>query len=92
MTIKYHHKRNFVPNSLEISGKGGVTIAYEEQENNTVKYAVAKCHETENFKKSQGRVKSAGRLNSPKHMIVFEGDAASLIQYIERTPNSMIGV
>ena len=91
MKTKFHHKR-IITNTGEVSGKGGITIAYEEQDNGYTKYAVAKCHEHDNFKKEQGRVKSAGRLQSAKHMIMFKGTPNELIQYIERMPNNMIGV
>ena len=44
---------------------GGVTIAYQRVDASTIKFAMAKCHENDGFNKHVGRVKSAGRLNSP---------------------------
>lgn len=50
---------------------GGVTIAYQRVDAQTIKFAMAKCHENDGFNKHVGRVKSAGRLNSPSQSQVM---------------------
>lgn len=49
---------------VEVSNLGGKTIAYRETDDGKIEYAVAQCHSEENFRKSEGRTKSQGRLNS----------------------------
>jgi hypothetical protein len=45
--------------------KGGLTIAYEEDEDHkVVTFAIARCHERDNFCRRTGRVKAEGRLKS----------------------------
>lgn len=89
--IKFHHKRGIDPETGTISCKGGATFAYEKIDLDTYWFTVARCHEKDNFNKSQGRVKAAGRMQSPKHVQTFKGSRDQLIQYFEQTPTSIIG-
>jgi hypothetical protein len=51
--------------------KGGKTVAYEEADG-VVVYAVAKCHERDNFCRRTGRVKAEGRLKSARYVKTLE--------------------
>ena len=59
---KFIHIRNKIDNKIQ--GKGGYTIAYESVPGGGFLYAMAKCHEKDNFNKHLGRVKAQGRLKS----------------------------
>ncbi len=62
--ILYHHIRN----KNQPRGRA-VTLAMAVNENNEVTaWAAATCHPKDNFCKQTGRVKAAGRLNSPRHV------------------------
>lgn len=66
MNVKFYHIRN------KAEPRGGLTVAMELDANELViGYAVAKCHERDNFVKRLGRVKAAGRLKSPQHRVDF---------------------
>lgn len=69
--VRYIHIRNFTENN-EVSGKGGATIAFREI-NDRIEYAIALCHIKDNYRKSYGRDKASGRLNSPSHRKIFNG-------------------
>ena len=73
MKTKFAHRRYINPNTGLIDGKGGATIAYREIGNNQIEFAIAKCHENDNFCKQIGRIKSEGRLQSHKSRQVFSG-------------------
>ena len=89
--IKFHHKRLPDLGTGTASGKGGATFAFEEVGKNQFTFACARCHEKDNFNKAQGRVKAAGRLNSPRYIRTFNGTRDQLIQHFETTPINMIG-
>jgi len=89
--IKHAHRRYIDPMLGTISGKGGATIAYEVQKDGSVIYAVARCHTNDNFNKAQGRVKSAGRLCSPRYRTLFNGDIQAFKNWVYTTPINMIG-
>ena len=89
--IKFHHKRLVDQAHGTPSGKGGATFAFEEVGNNKFVFTIARCHEKDNFNKAQGRVKAAGRLNSPRYIHTFNGTRDQLIQHFEQTPINMIG-
>lgn len=65
--MKFLHIRNL---DIEgnVMGKGGTTVAYERQGAGVMKFTVAKCCDTDNYCKKAGRVKSAGKMQSPKHV------------------------
>lgn len=66
-----------------IACRGGITVAYEQIEDSTFKYAVAICHEHDNYNKRIGRAKAAGRLNSKHYCEEFKTtNPQDLIQYI----------
>lgn len=71
MKTFFAHIRRYNPDNT-IAGNGGVTVAYT-VEGNTVKYALAKCHEKDRYNKYTGRVKAAGRLNSTNYAAEFVG-------------------
>ena len=76
--VKFHHIRN-----KENMGKGGMTVAYEQQTDGTIAYALAQCHPNDNYNKSLGRAKSAGRLMSEKYRHVFKGTTSDLFLSIQ---------
>ncbi len=60
--IHFHHVRD------KTCPNGGKTLALElNSEGLVTAYAVAWCHEKDNFCKRTGRVKSAGRLKSRRY-------------------------
>lgn len=68
MRTKFMHIRRREFNSNAISPRGGVTVAYIIDDNyRVIGYALAKCHEKDNYVKALGRAKAAGRLNSERH-------------------------
>lgn len=71
--VKFFHVR-FTNDNGEINPRGGMTYAYRELESGGVEYALAQCNHRDNFRKSYGRDKAAGRLNSLRHRGVFAGD------------------
>jgi len=55
------------------SGKGATTIAYSlDVEQQVCYFALARCNPMDNFCRRTGRVKSAGRLNSPNWVQEFK--------------------
>lgn len=61
--VVFHHIRN----KNQPRGNA-VTLAMEvNEQNQVVAWAEAKCHPKDNFCKHTGRVKAAGRLQSPKY-------------------------
>jgi len=89
MSIRFAHIRIIAPDG-HIDSKGGLTIAYEQQ-GNTINYAIARCHERDNFVKSQGRVKAAGRLLSDKHRQSTTLDITSFKEKIYKMPLNYVG-
>lgn len=68
MKIKFLHIRK-LDNEENIHSHGGRTIAYQVDTQGIVwGYAEARCNETDNFVKSQGRVKAQGRLYSERYL------------------------
>lgn len=70
MTTKFIHLRRcdyvITPDlqvEEQISAHGGVTVAYDIT-NDSVRYAVAKCHDKDRYVKAEGRNRSQGRLLS----------------------------
>ena len=59
------------------SGKGGATVAFTLTADG-VKYAIAKCHNVDNFNRKSGRVKAKGRLNSPRYAKELQIDTTNL--------------
>lgn len=55
-----------------ISNRGGVTVAFKQEEDGRWSYAVAICSDRDNFSKARGRAISAGRLNSEYYRITTE--------------------
>jgi len=88
--IRFAHRRIITPEGT-ISSKGGMTIAYEQQ-GNTINYAVARCHGNDNFVKSQGRVKAAGRLLSDKHRQQTTLDLQGFKERIYNMPLQYVGI
>lgn len=65
MRVKFFHKRHKTNGVVDV--KGGTTYAYHIDNNFVVQqFAVAHCHTNDTFCKHTGRVKAAGRLNSPR--------------------------
>ena len=66
-----------------IECRGGITVAYEPAEQGGFKYALAICHEHDNYNKKTGRAKSAGRLKSKNHVQwASSSTLAELVQHI----------
>lgn len=51
--------------NFPVSNKGGATVAYEVEEN-TLRYAIARCSKNDNFCRKTGRTLAAGRLKSDR--------------------------
>jgi hypothetical protein len=69
--INFAHFRRVNPDDT-INCRGGMTVAFIE-EDGYFKYAMAHCHEKDNYNKSQGRAKASGRLNSQRYTLHFHG-------------------
>lgn len=66
--IKFAHIRTLNKVGHLSSPHGGTTYAYElDNDNNVIGYAIAKCHEKDNFCKRVGRIKAEGRMKSKKY-------------------------
>lgn len=63
--ISFLHLRDLTTYG-DISGRGGATVAYRQRDDGTIEYAVSWCSPHDNFNKSYGRAKAAGRLNSDR--------------------------
>jgi hypothetical protein len=59
MSIRYLHVRK------ENLQKGGTTVAYE-VDDDTIRFAVAKCSDRDNYCRKTGRSIATGRLNANK--------------------------
>lgn len=55
-----------------ISNRGGMTVAFKQEEDGSWSYAAASCSDRDNFSKARGRTISAGRLNSEYYRITTE--------------------
>jgi hypothetical protein len=76
MSTKFIHIRNYQPRhpsetTIELSCKGGTTVAYELDDAGgagkaTVRYAVAHCSPRDNYCRATGRAVASGRLKSAK--------------------------
>ena len=66
---KFAHIRLNNPDG-SIACRGGITVAYTEdpRPDNGYLYALAFCHEHDNYNKKIGRAKAGGRMKSPAHM------------------------
>lgn len=62
--IFFIHLRN--RSESTVSNCGGATIAYRETDDGKIEFAIARCMPNENFSRKEGRVRSAGRINSPR--------------------------
>lgn len=61
-----------------IACKGGITIAFEDLgDPDFFSYALAFCHEQDNYNKKIGRAKAAGRLLSPRWRMVTNAASTS---------------
>lgn len=70
-----------------VSSRGGITIAYElvteENGESTYAFALARCHEKDNYDRRAGRAKSGGRLNSPRYRrTVTVGSAEDFLNFL----------
>lgn len=83
---KFVHIRNYMEDG-SVSSKGGYTIAYDPLTNDSFAFAVAKCHEKDNFNKKTGRNKAAGRLKSKNLWDVHVG-CTSEQQFVEYLYNA----
>ena len=77
----FHHKRirDAAGNKLN---RGGMTVAFNDY-GGDIEYAIAQCHEKDNFSREQGRVKAAGRLHSSRYRRTFNGTKEDFLRYIE---------
>lgn len=79
--VKFLHIRYM--NEYGINPRGGTTVAFRVDSPTQVSYAVAVCHENDNYVKKVGRAKSAGRLNSYKYVKVFLGTEKEFLQFLD---------
>lgn len=85
--VKFMHLRHIDGKQHE-DGKihprnhGGMTVAYTEEGNGIIKYAVAFCGSKDNFNYATGRVKAAGRLNSERyqHTVLPSGNEIGSVE------------
>lgn len=63
--VKYIHLRHMGSNGKPAT-RGGVTVAYVEHEAGHIRYAIARCNDTDNYSRAYGRAKAGGRLESPR--------------------------
>lgn len=83
---KFIHVRRYEGDS--ISSKGGRTIAYYTPLlKDSFIYAVAKCHEQDNFNKKVGRNKAAGRLKS-KDQWEIDSESGTEEEFIQKIYNT----
>lgn len=96
--IKFLHYRYSGANGDILAG-GGLTIAYEDNGDGTLRWAAARCHPNDNFVKVTGRHKAAGRLRSQHYAKLFKVDQgvdveATFVGEIEEgvaAENAMLG-
>lgn len=70
MSIRFLHIRRMAGSAHGPLGKGGMTVAYE-VDDDTIRFAVAKCSQRDNYCRKTGRAIATGRLNANKdHTIV----------------------
>lgn len=74
--IKYRHYRHLSEVTGQINSRGGATLAYTDNGDGTFVGAVAYCHPKDNYNKSYGRAKAAGRLkkNSAHNFSLTDDD------------------
>ena len=82
--------RRFLNEDGSIDPRGGITIAYK-QYKDSIQYAIARCHERDNFNKQQGRIKAAGRLNSDKSRHNTTESLQAFKERIYTTPLTSVG-
>lgn len=88
---KFAHIRFKNPDGT-VTCKGGITIAFDVVDSITdphqYKYAMAFCHEQDNYNKKIGRAKAAGRLISARYrQSTFADSTSDLIsQILENIP------
>lgn len=80
-TFFIHHRTRDVNNNVH--NHGGHTVAFRTIGGNIVEYAVARCHENENFNKRLGRTIASGRLGRGR------GTTIVAIDYTELTPGEV---
>lgn len=67
-------------------GKGGVTVAYTEDEGGqSISFGTAFCHEKDMFNRALGRTIATGRLNVKPE--TFDGDYKAFIQHMDANIN-----
>lgn len=72
--VKFHHVRTYSHDG-KILGNGGGTVAFEVDDAGFVlRTAASMCHPRDNFSRYLGRVKAAGRLNSKRWCVEYEGN------------------
>lgn len=81
--IKFMHVR-FCDDHGNIRPQGGVTYAYREREDGVIEFGRSFCHFRDNFRKSYGRDKAAGRLTSLRHREIFPGDMGAFRTAIQQ--------
>lgn len=81
--VKFIHIRNITV-ADEVAGKGGTTVAYVDCGGGVYRFAIAKCHNSDNYNKKVGRAKAGGKLASPKHSYMIDKIASigDLIDYV----------
>ena len=77
----FHHKRIRDAAGHKLN-RGGMTVAFK-YFGDDIEYAIAQCHEEDNFSRELGRVKAAGRLHSHRYRRTFNGTKEDFLQYIE---------
>lgn len=67
-----------------VSSRGGATVAYNVDDAGKVySFAMAKCHTKDNFRKSVGRAKAGGRLQSARQSHHVDCDHAEFVSLMK---------
>lgn len=69
MSIRFLHIRKFHNVDDTLLGKGGTTVAYE-VDDDTIRFAIAKCSPRDNYCRKTGRVIALGRLQANKDFTI----------------------
>lgn len=80
-SVKYLHFRRIERGVVQ--ARGGATVAYRTYGgSNVVEFAIAHCHEKDNFVKQQGRAKAGGRIRSERHRFAFFGSEKAFVSAV----------
>jgi hypothetical protein len=86
MAVKFIHLRVRDPFFGHLEPTGGVTVAYDIEADNTVRYAWAVCHPKEHYCKKEGRLYSTDRLAKGFWWVRQGGGRKSIKETVQTFP------